>query len=51
MLARNIARLGLVVLISAFVASAVLALDYPTRPVRIEVPFPPGGGVEATARD
>ena len=29
---------------------AASALDYPTRPVRIIVGFPPGGGVDTAAR-
>jgi tripartite-type tricarboxylate transporter receptor subunit TctC len=32
------------------VSSTALALDYPTRPVRIIVGFPPGGGVDVAAR-
>jgi len=32
------------------VATAALALDYPTRPVRIIVPVPPGGALDIHAR-
>ena len=34
----------------AVVASASVAQEYPVRPVRMVAPFPPGGGVDATAR-
>ena len=31
-------------------AGPARAADYPTRPVSVIVPFPPGGGVDAMAR-
>jgi tripartite-type tricarboxylate transporter receptor subunit TctC len=50
MIVRFIAHLSLVALIPAFVANAGFAQEYPVRPVRMVAPFPPGGGVDATAR-
>ncbi len=42
------ARLGMAI---ALLASAgIFAQDYPARPVRLIVPFPPGGGADATGR-
>src|SRR5512140_940607 len=37
-------------LVLAFGAAGALAQDYPSRPIRWIVPFPPGGGADATAR-
>jgi tripartite-type tricarboxylate transporter receptor subunit TctC len=36
--------------LGSLLASSVVAQEFPTRPVRIVVPFPPGGGVDTLAR-
>ena len=45
-------RIALVTLAltSAFVAPLAQAADYPERPIRMIVPFPPGGGGDTMAR-
>ena len=39
-----------IIVSAAFAAQTALALDYPTKPVRLLVGFPPGGAVDVTAR-
>jgi tripartite-type tricarboxylate transporter receptor subunit TctC len=40
----------LIALVACCLATSVLAQQFPSRPVRIIVPFPPGGGADALAR-
>ena len=41
---------GAVVLLASFACASVLAQTYPVKPIKIIVPYPPGGGADQMAR-
>jgi tripartite-type tricarboxylate transporter receptor subunit TctC len=47
---RNTLLAGAALLAQTFLGGAALAEDYPSRPIRVIVPFAPGGVVDVTAR-
>lgn len=47
---RRLFILPLVIGVLTFTALAASAQQYPTRPIRVIAPFPPGGGVDIVAR-
>ncbi len=42
--------IGAFAILSAFNTSVTLAVDYPNKPIKLIVPFAPGGGADNTAR-
>jgi tripartite-type tricarboxylate transporter receptor subunit TctC len=45
-----LAMVGCALLAAVGVAPPALAADYPTKPIRLIVPYPPGAGTDGTAR-
>lgn len=50
MRSRSILSLLLLALVPLALAGVVRAQEFPSRPIKMVVPFPPGGGADATAR-
>ncbi|MBI3916114.1 MAG: tripartite tricarboxylate transporter substrate binding protein [Betaproteobacteria bacterium] len=47
---QSIGRISLICLVCSFVWAAPVHAQYPSKPVRFILPFPPGGGTDALAR-